>query len=115
MALKHGTIEDGDLGITGVLIHEKRRVIEDVSIESMASDGAFGAGQGKSIRKRGSVTVSGDMLDTAALPEVGTGGATAETDPHVDRAEDREQNEGAAEFTVEGHWFEAGEGDYPAS
>ena len=110
MALKHAAVTDGNLGITGCLFHELRTTIEDVSVESMGNEGAFASG--KSIRKKTTLAASGEMLDTASLPTPGTGDGLASNTPHIDRTEQRDQNEGAAEFSVEGHYFAAGEGDW---
>ena len=110
MALKHDSVLDGNLGITGCLIHELRTTIEDVSLESMGPDGTFASG--KSIRKKTTLACSGEMLDTASLPTVGSGDGLASTTPHIDRTEQRDQNEGASEFSAEGHFFAAGEGDW---
>ena len=110
MSIKHGAVTDGGLGITGALIHEKRTVVEDVNFESMDSSGLFGAGQGKSLRKKTTVSVSGELLETATLPVVGSGAGISAATIHIDRVEDRDQNEGASEFTVEGHFNEPGAG-----
>jgi hypothetical protein len=112
MGLSHGAVTDGGLGITGCLIHEKREVTEDVSIESMGSDGAFADGQGKSLRKKVSISVSGERLSTAALPAAGIGKGISAADVHIDRTEIKDANEGAGEFTVEGHYHAAGAGDW---
>ena len=110
MSVKHGAVTDGGLGITGALIHEKRTVVEDVNFESMDSSGQFGSGQGKSLRKKTTISVSGELLDTAALPTVGSGEGISAATIHIDRVEDRDQNEGASEFSAEGHFNEAGAG-----
>jgi len=114
MALKHAAVTDGGLGITNALIHEKRETTEDVSIESMGSDGAFAAGQGKSIRKKVTVAVSGECLSTVTLPTVGVGAGTGAAAVHIDRVETRDVNEGAGEFSAEGHYHVAGAGDWAA-
>lgn len=112
MALKHGEVTDGGLGITGCLIHEKRETTEDISIESMDASGAFAAGQGKSIRKKVTVAVKGECLTTAALPTAGVGAGTGADGVHIDTVETGETNEGAGDFSVTGHYHEAGEGDW---
>lgn len=114
MAIKHGAVTDGNLGITGVLFHELRTRIEDVNFESMGSDGAFAAGQGKSLRKKTTISATGESLDTAAMPTVGSGTGLASTAGaiHIDTVETTDKNEGASEFSVEGHYFSAGAGVY---
>jgi len=110
MALKHGAISaPTGVTITGVYIHEKRTREEDVAFESMDNEGAFG--DGKSIRKKTTHVTSGEKLTTASLPTIGTGDATSST-PKIDSAESTEKNEGAEDFTVEDHFYSAGEGDY---
>ena len=110
MALKHGAITaPTGVTITGVYIHEKTTVEEDVAVESMDNEGAFG--DGKSIRKTTRHTTSGESLSTAALPTVGSGAATSAS-PKIDSVRQSEKNEGAGDFSVEDHFYGAGEGDY---
>ena len=75
----------------------------------MDNAGAFSAG--KSIRKKTALTLSGQCLSTVALPTVGTGAASP-TVPHVDSSDLPDKNEGAADFSVAAHYFEAGVGDF---
>ena len=110
MAIKHGSMDfPTGLTATGVLLHELVTTEEDVVHESMAKDGTFS--EGKSIRKKTSYSASGEMLDTAALPSVGSGDAVASS-PHVDSVRQTEKNEGAADFSIEAHEYAAGEGDF---
>ena len=111
MAIKHGTLSaPGGLSFTGALIHEIRTRIEDVISEVMTAAGAFS--DGKSIRKKGAFTVSGEGLSTLALPTVGGGTAADSTHAHVDSTEMVEKAEGAADFNVDCHYYDAGAGNY---
>jgi len=112
MALKHGAVSaPTGVTITGSLIHEKRTTQEDVAIEAMDNAGEFE--DGKSIRKKTTHQTSGEGLSTLSLPTHGTGAGTSAS-PHIDRVEETEKSEGVAEFSVEDHFYEAGEGDYAA-
>ena len=110
MAIKHAAITDPTgVTLTGCLIHEKRTRIEDVNAEVMDNDGSFEAG--KSIRKKTTISCSGEALDTLSLPTVGSGTALA-AKPHIDSTEQVDKAEGATDVTIEMHYFAAGAGDY---
>ena len=112
MSLKHGAVSDPTgVTITGGLTHEKRTTEEDISIEAFDNDGSFE--DGKSIRKKTTHQTTGEGLSTLALPTHGTGAGTAAS-PHIDRVEETEKSEGVADFSVEDHYWEAGEGDFAA-
>jgi hypothetical protein len=95
--------------ITGVLVHEKRTREEDFAVEAMDNVGEFETG--KSLRSKTSHTTSGEGLDTMALPVVGSGAGTSAS-PHIDSTEQNEKNEGATDWTVEDHYYDAGQGDW---
>lgn len=110
--IKHGSLAaPTGITLTGCLLHELRTRIEDFSVEVMDAVGAFSAG--KSLRKKVTQSMSGEGLSTMSLPTVGSGAATAAS-PHIDSSEDTEKNEGADAFSVEAHYFTAGEGNYSA-
>lgn len=110
MAIKHGAIA-APTGITlvGTLLHELRTRVEDKAIEAMDNQGQFSAG--KSLSKKTTLSLSGEALDTLALPTVGSGAATS-TSPHIDNTEITDKSEGAAEFSVEAHYYAAGAGNF---
>lgn len=114
MALDHGANAVTGMALTNCLLHRVRKRTEDVFIESMDENGAFQALAGKSLRKRTEVTLSGECEGSYALPVVGDGAATA-TDPKIDSTETEESNEDATKFSVTGHYFEDGHGDYAAA
>lgn len=110
MAIKHGSLAaPTGITITGVLLHEKQTTNEEVAVEAFSEVGAFSTGKG--IRKKTTHRTSGECLSTASLPTVGTGAGTSAS-PRVDRVEETEKSEGAAEFSVEDHFWAAGSGDY---
>jgi hypothetical protein len=107
MALMHGAVTDGSLGITGCLIHELKERTEDVSIIGIDSAGEFE--EGKSLRLKTTLSCSGEQLSTASLPAVGSGvGSSA--DPHINTVETTDKHEGISEFSVEGEYHAAGAG-----
>lgn len=108
MALKHGAVGDGSLGITGCLIHELKIRTEDVSIIGIDSDGSFE--DGKSLRKKVTVSASGEQLSTASLPTVGAGAGSGAAAVHINSVETTDKNEGISEFSVEGEYHSAGAG-----
>jgi hypothetical protein len=95
--------------LTGTLLHEKRTKVEDINFEVFDGQGRFSCG--KSLRKKTSFALSGEGLSTLALPTVGDGAATS-TDPHIDDSEIAEKSEGAAEFSLNAHYYENGVGDF---
>lgn len=110
MSIKHGTLAaPTGVVMTGVLIHEKRTSEEETAVEVFDEVGAFADGKG--IRKKVTHVTSGESLSTAALPTVGSGNATSTT-PRVDKVEETEKSEGAADFSVEDHYHTSGTGDY---
>lgn len=110
MAIKHGALTaHSGITLVGTLLHEKRTRVEDVAIEVNDNQGQFSAG--KSLRKKTTCSLSGEALDTLALPAAGSGAATAAS-PHVDSTDVNEKSEGAAEFSVEAHYYEAGAGNF---
>jgi len=110
MAIKHGAITDPTgVTLTGCLLHEKRTREEDFASEVFDNEGVFE--DGKSLRTRTAIACSGEALSTVSLPTVGSGAATSAS-PKVDDSELVEKSEGAGEFTVNVHYYSAGQGDY---
>lgn len=110
MSIKHGTLAlPSGITATGTLLHQLTVRIEDVNHEAMSATGAFQ--EGKSIRKRTSLSMQGEALSTLALPTVGAGVGSAAS-PHIDSTELTEKNEGAADFAIEAHYYAAGAGDF---
>lgn len=107
---KHGALAaPSGITLTGTLLHEVRTRKEDINFECNDNQGAFACG--KSLRKKTTLSMSGEGLSTLALPTEGTGLATAAS-PHIDNTELNEKSEGAAEFAVEAHYYAAGAGDF---
>jgi len=112
MAIQHGTLA-APTGITatGVLLHELSTKEEDTGFEYFDEDGAFSGG--KSLRTKTSFSLRGEALSTVALPTVGSGAATSAS-PHIDSTDNTEKSEGAGEFTIDAHYWSAGQGEYAA-
>lgn len=109
-SIKHGSLAaPTGVTISGVLLHEKRTAIEETAVEVFDEVGLFETGKG--LRNKTTHSTSGECLSTAALPTVGTGAGTSAS-PRIDRSEETEKSEGAADFTVEDHYWEAGGGDF---
>jgi len=66
---------------------------------------------GKSLAKRTQITVSGEGLDTLALPSPGTGSGTS-TSPFVENTEVTENSEVNGEFSLTCMYESAGQGDW---
>jgi len=110
MAIKHSALTaPTGVTITGVLIHEKETTEEDIAAEVFDNEGIFS--DGKSLRTKTTHRTSGESLSTASLPTVGTGAATSAS-PKIDSVKETEKSEGAADFSVEDHYYSAGQGDY---
>ena len=109
-SIKHGSLAAATgVTLTGCLLHEKRTSIEETAVEVFDEAGLFETGKG--IRKKVSHSHSGECLSTAALPTVGSGAATSSS-PRIDKSDETEKSEGAADFSVEDHYWENGTGDF---
>ena len=112
IAPKHGAVTPPNgITLTGTLLHEKRTKVEETAFELNDNQGQFSCG--KSLRKKTTFSMSGEGLSTLALPAVGSGVGTAAS-PHVDDTEITEKSEGAADFSVNAHYSEAGAGVWAA-
>ena len=107
---KHGALTaPPGLTLTGTLLHEKKTKVTEKAFECNGNQGQFACG--KSLSKKTELSLSGEGLSTLALPAVGSGAASAAS-PHVDDTEVTEKSEGASDFAVNAHYYEAGAGDF---
>jgi hypothetical protein len=93
---------------TGVLLHELRTTLEDEGFEYKDNQGQFDGG--KSLRHKRTLALSGEALTTLALPTIGTGNGASDSTPHIDKTEVTQKSEGAADFSIDAHSYEAGSG-----
>ena len=109
---KHGALTaPTGITLTGTLLHEKKTKITEKAFECSDNAGLFSCG--KSLQLKTEMSLTGEGLSTLALPAVGSGAATAAS-PHINDTEITEKSEGAADFSVNAHYYAPGAGDFAA-